>query len=100
MSDKDVDVATGHWKDGRVASIRGTRSGTGAYGAVVFSEKTTKTLEIGTKYIYRDLLKKIVESFTTGKPPIDIGVTVEIVAFIEAAWKSGNNHGMIQKVEG
>ena len=29
-------------------------------------------MAIGTKYIYRELLKKIVEMFKTGKPPIDI----------------------------
>jgi virulence factor len=98
-SDKDVDVASGHWKDGRVATVRGTRTGAGAYGAVVFGEKATQNLNIGTKYIYRELLKKIVETYTTGKSPIDISVTVEIVAFIEAAFKSANNHGMVQKVE-
>ena len=98
-SDKDVDVATGHWKDGRVATIRGTRTGTGAYGGTVFAEKATGPVIIGTKYIYRELLKKVVETYTTGKPPIDIAVTVEIVAFIEAALKSANNHGMVQKVE-
>lgn len=98
-SDKSVDVVTGHWKDGRVATVRGTRSGPGVYGATVFAEKTTQALNIGTKYIYRELLKKIVETYTTGKPPIDIAVTVEIVAFIEAAFKSANNHGMVQKVE-
>jgi virulence factor len=99
VSDKDVDVVTGHWKDGRVATVRGTRSGVGAYGAVVFAEKATQPLAIGTKYIYRELLTKIVETYTSGKPPIDVAVTVEIVAFIEAAWKSANNHGMVQKVE-
>jgi hypothetical protein len=98
-SDKGVDVVTGHWKDGRVATIRGTRSGPGAYGAVAFAEKLTQPINIGTKYIYRELLKKIVETFTTGKPPIDVAVTVEIVAFIEAAYKSSNNHGMVQKLE-
>jgi virulence factor len=98
-SDKAVDVVTGHWKDGRVATVRGTRSGSSAYGAVAFAEKATQPVTIGTKYIYRELLKKIVETYTTGKPPIDIGVTVEIVAFIEAAFKSANNHGMVQKVE-
>ncbi|HEX3149063.1 MAG TPA: Gfo/Idh/MocA family oxidoreductase [Gemmataceae bacterium] len=98
-SDKDVDVATGHWRDGRVATIRGTRTGPGAYGATVFAEKATTPLSIGTKDIYRELLRKIVETYTTGKPPIDIAVTVEIVAFIEAALKSANNHGMVQKVE-
>jgi virulence factor len=98
-SDKAVDVVTGHWKDGRAANVRGTRSGPGAYGAVAFAEKGVTPLAIDAKYIYRELLKKIVETYTTGKPPIDIAVTVEIVAFIEAAWKSANNHGTVQKVE-
>jgi virulence factor len=98
-SDKAVDVVTGHWKDGRVATVRGTRSGPGAYGAVVFAEKATQAVTIGTKFIYRELLKKIVETFATGKPPIPVEVTVEIVAFIKAAFKSANNHGMVQKVE-
>ena len=98
-SDKAVDVVTGHWKDGRVATVRGTRSGASAYGAVAFAEKATQNVTIGTKYIYRELLKQIVETYTTGKPPIDVSVTVEIVAFIEAAFKSANNHGMVQKVE-
>jgi hypothetical protein len=98
-SDKDVDVATGHWKDGRVATVRGIRSGKSDYGAVAFAEKAVQPLAIGTKYIYRELLKKIVETFTTGKPPIDIAVTVEMMGFMEAAFKSANNHGMVQKVE-
>ena len=97
-SDKAVDVVTGHWKDGRVATVRGTRSGASAYGALVFAEKATQPVTVGTRYIYRELLKKIVETYTTGKPPIDVAVTVEIVGFIEAAWKSANNHGMVQKV--
>jgi hypothetical protein len=98
-SDKAVDVVTGHWKDGRVATVRGTRSGPGVYGATMFAEKAVTPVGIDAKYIYRELLKKIVETYTTGKPPIDISVTVEIVAFIEAAWKSANNHGTVQKVE-
>lgn len=98
-SDAGADVVTGHWKDGRIATVRGTRSGPGAYGAVVFAEKATGPVTIGTKYIYRELLKKIVETYTTGKPPIDIAETVEIVAFIEAALKSANNHGTVQKLE-
>ena len=63
------------WKDGRVATVRGTRSGPGVYGAVAFGEKGVTPLAIDAKYIYRELLKKIVETYTTGKPPIDISVT-------------------------
>ena len=36
--------------------------------------------------------------FKTGKPPLDPAVTVEIMAFIEAANKSGANHGIGEKV--
>lgn len=98
VSDKGADLVTGHWKDGRIASVRGIRAGTASYGATVFTEKGVSTPTIGTKFIYRELLKQIVSTFTTGKPPIDISITLEIVAFIEAAWKSQNNHGMPQKL--
>jgi len=91
--DKDVDLVTGHWKDGRIASVRGIRTGAADYGATVFAEKGVTNLTIGTGYIYRELLKKIVAMFTTGKAPIDIRETVEIVAFIEAANRSAANHG-------
>jgi hypothetical protein len=37
--------------------------------------------------------------FTTKKSPLDIHITLEIVAFIEAALKSGNNHGAGEKVD-
>ena len=40
-----------------------------------------------------ELVKHIVEMFKTGRSPLDPAVTVEIVAFIEAANKSGANHG-------
>ncbi|WP_020471268.1 Gfo/Idh/MocA family protein [Zavarzinella formosa] len=99
FSDKGADLATGHWKDGRIASVRGIRTGAAGYGALAFTEKSVSNVAIGTKFIYRELLKKIVETYTTGKPPIDISVTLEIMGFIEAAWKSQNNHGMPQKIE-
>ena len=99
-ADKGADVTTGHWRDGRIASVRGVRAGAADYGAIAFTEKRVAQVPIGTKFIYRELLKKVVETFTTGKPPIDINETLEIVGFIEAAFKSQNNHGMPQKIGG
>ena len=92
--EKDVDVVTGQWKDGRVATVRGIRAGASDYGCLAFTEKGVQPVPIGTKYIYRELVKKIVQMFQTGKAPLDAAVTVEIVAFIEAANKSGANHGI------
>jgi virulence factor len=91
--EKDTDVVTGQWRDGRLATVRGIRSGKSDYGAIAFTEQGVKQVPIGTKYIYRELVKKIVEMFETKKSPLDIGVTVEIVGFIESALKSANNHG-------
>jgi hypothetical protein len=96
--DKNVEMTTGHWSDGRIASIRGIRSGKSSYGALAFTEQGVQPVPIGTAFIYRELLKKIVEMFSTGKSPLDPSVTVEIVGFIEAARKSAMNHGAGEKV--
>jgi predicted dehydrogenase len=91
--EKGVDVATGRWKDGRVATVRGLRAGKEDYGCLAFTEKSVVSIPIGTGDVYRELLKKIVQMFKTGKAPLDIVETVEIVAFMEAALKSAHNHG-------
>jgi predicted dehydrogenase len=96
--EKDADLVTGRWKDGRIASVRGIRSGKADYGCVIFADKGIEKLDISTKYIYRELLKKIVEMFDTKKSPVEPRETIEIVAFIEAAYKSGNNHGTGEKL--
>jgi predicted dehydrogenase len=94
IHEKDADVVTGQWKNGRLAMVRGVRSGkNSAYGCLAFTEQGVQSVAIGTDYIYRELLKKIVEMFQTKRAPLDIAVTVEIVAFIEAALRSGHNHG-------
>jgi predicted dehydrogenase len=93
--EKDTDVVTGHWKDGRVAGVRGIRVGKSEYGFLAFAEKGVTHITLDTRFIYRELLKKIVEFFETKKSPVDVDVTVEIVAFIEAALKSGANHGAL-----
>ncbi len=91
----NTDVATGVWKDGRIATIRGNRSGGSSFGFTAFAEKGPYTTAVGTGVIYRELLKKIVEMFKTGKSPVPASTMIEIVAFIEAANSSGSNHGAV-----
>jgi hypothetical protein len=93
-----VDLVTGQWSKGRVASVRGIRAGRSAYGFVAFTDKGVFPVTVGTRDIYRELLKQIVVLFQTGKSPLDIAVTVEIVGFIEAALRSAHNHGAGEKV--
>ena len=93
LSTPGAEVTTGLWSDGRVASIRGIRDGQSDYGFTLFGSKGVKTQGVITKYIYRELLKRIVAMFATKEAPIDLRETLEIVAFIEAAKKSADAGG-------
>jgi predicted dehydrogenase len=93
VSEPGADVVTGAWSDGRIGSVRGIRSGKADYGFTVFGEKGVSSQGVGTRYIYRELLKKIVTMFETRQLPIDLRETLEIVAFIEAARQSAEGRG-------
>lgn len=88
-----VDAVTGQWKDGRVATLRGLREGASGYGFTAFAAKGIKAVTVGTALIYRELLRKIVEFFKTGKSPVEPETMLEIIAFIAAANASAANHG-------
>jgi len=93
VSTDGVDVVTGAWEDGRIGTLRATRAGAHSYGFTAFCEKRIVPSAINAGFIYRELLKRIVGMFETGKPPIDISETLEMVAFIEAAMESGKRDG-------
>jgi virulence factor len=92
-SEPGAEVATGVWSDGRIGSVRGLRAGKHDYGFTAFGEKAVKSEGVGTKYIYRELLKKVVAMFETGQVPIDPRETLEIVGFIELARRSAEGGG-------
>jgi predicted dehydrogenase len=88
-----AEVVTGFWRDGRLGTLRGTRAGKHAYGFTVWGEKAVRDSTINAAYIYRELLKRIVEMVQTGTAPVPIEETLEIVKFIEAAIHSKQNDG-------
>ncbi len=98
-SEPGAEVTTGVWKDGRVASIRGIRDGSAAYGFTLFGSKGVATQGVSTQYIYRELLKKIVTMFETREVPIDPRETLEIVAFIESARLSAEAKGAPMEIK-
>ena len=93
VSTEDVDVVTGAWNDGRIGTVRATRAGAHSYGFTAFCEKKVVSAAINAGLIYRELIKRIVEMFETGKSPVDIRETLEIIAFIEAAAISAKQNG-------
>ena len=96
---EDAEVVVGRWRDGRIGTMRGTRKGPHAYGFTVWCEKKVHSASINTAYIYRELLKRVVKMFRTGKAPLEIEETLEIVAFIEAALRSAQKGGEEVRLE-
>jgi hypothetical protein len=78
-----VEHVVGVWRDGRVGTFRGIKSGKGDYGAMVYGDK--KVMPSGGYSGYGDLVKEIVKFFETGKPPVPAEETIEIFAFMTAA---------------
>jgi len=99
LGEKGAEVVTGVWSDGRIASVRGIRDGRPDYGFTVFGSKGVQTQGVSSKFIYRELLKRIVAMFETRELPIDLRETLEIVAFIEAARRSAEAGGAPVAIE-
>ncbi|MFC4870821.1 Gfo/Idh/MocA family protein [Negadavirga shengliensis] len=94
MHTEDTDVVVGFWKDGRIGTFRGTRSGKSGYGGTVYTTEGPKAL--GPYAGYEPLLIEIVNYFDTGKVPVTPEETLEIFAFMAAADESKKQGG--QKV--
>lgn len=89
----DTDVVTGTWKDGRIGTFRGIRSGKGDYGGTAFCEK--EIVPLGQYAGYNPLLVEIIKFFNTGIPPVNSDETIEIFAFMAAAEESKKKNGAV-----
>jgi len=85
-SSEAYDVVVAGWPDGRLATMRGTRAGTHAYGATVHAEKKVAQTGYSTEIpLYHQLLKEILPFFQSGQAPVPAKETLEIMAFMQAA---------------
>jgi len=91
-STDDYDLAVGVWKDGRIGSVKGLRKGKEDYGVLLYRENGNFHVA-GGDVPYVPLVREIMEFFKTGKPPVAPEITLEIMAFMEAAEKSRQQGG-------
>jgi predicted dehydrogenase len=89
----ETDVVTAKWKDGRLATLRGIRSGKADYGAIVYGEKAILTTPPTEGSVYRNLVQEIVKFFQTGVAPVGPDEMIEVIAFIEATQISKQRDG-------
>ena len=77
------EFVVGRWKDGRIGTYRGLKSGKKDYGAMVFG---SKGIARSAGYEgYGHLVEQIVKFFKTGNIPVPAAETIEIFAFMTAA---------------
>jgi len=100
ISTAGSDMAVGTWTDGRIGSMRGIHKGwgKGGYGASVLCEKGYKHLPNSGDF-YENLCREIVRFFKTKVPPVPIDETLELCAFIDAAWRSSRQNGNEVKLD-
>jgi predicted dehydrogenase len=81
---RDTELVAGTWKDGRIGTFRGLRSGKklGSYGGTVFGSEGI--LPISADGGYEPLVREICKFFKTGRPPVSAEETLEIYTFLEA----------------
>ncbi len=86
----DHDFIVGQWRDGRIGTVRGYRSGSQQFGALVHFEQGTEYVNVAadTKPFYASLLEEIICFFQDGSPGIELSETLEIIRFIESAGAS------------
>ncbi len=84
----EVDLVTAVFPHGRLASLRGSRSGSRAYGFTAFCEQGVVHELVSTRFAYRNLCRTIVEAFETGRPAVPIETTLRLIRFLLAARES------------
>jgi predicted dehydrogenase len=89
VTNEDHDVIVGEWPDGRLGSIRGNRRGNKMFGGIIHRDQGSSYVDMSNaKPYYASLLERIVNMFASGKSPVDIEETLELIRFIEAANRS------------
>jgi hypothetical protein len=90
VSNAQSDLVTGVWADGRIGTVRGTRSGNYEMHGLVHFEKTTAAVNVQTqvKPFYASLTEAYLAFFQGGPVPVEPEETIEMMRFIEAANES------------
>ncbi|AIQ68791.1 oxidoreductase [Paenibacillus graminis] len=91
ISNETQEWAAGLWKDGRIGTMRGNRTGGADFYAVLHRERgSTAVNALGGQYEagHQNLLKAFLLTAGGAPPPVSPRVTLELIRFIEAANES------------
>ena len=91
---ENTDLLIGEWQDGRIGILRGLRYEGVGFGCTLHTDKGVKTeLALSDPPYYAQMMKYIIPFFQSGKSPIDIEESLEVIAFLDAATQSREKGG-------
>ncbi|MFC4075820.1 Gfo/Idh/MocA family protein [Salinithrix halophila] len=87
---EEHELVVGEWKDGRLGTIRGNRTGNMDFGVMIHGKEGSRWVDAseGRKPWYAGLMERVIPFFLSGTPSVDLQETLEIVQFIEKANES------------
>lgn len=88
---ENSDIVSGLWDGGVTAVLVGIRNSSAGHKVVVIGSKGVA--EQKGSGDYAPLVREIVKFFQTGKPPVTLEETIELLAFLEAADESKRTGG-------
>ena len=80
------DLITGTWKEGRMGTIRGIRSGPESFGISLHTRNATRHVSLEPSY--KELLKSVINLFKNGVYTVHPSETLEVIRFLECAEQS------------
>lgn len=84
-----MDVLSGSWQDGRTGLVLGTRFEGYEFGCLIHTGSGARLgIAKDIPPYHACMLKEIVRFFQSGKSPVDVRETYQIIAFLEAANQS------------
>ncbi len=90
VHEEHYDIITGIWKDGRLGTIRGLRTGSQNFGGSIFCGNTHVSVDVSKdkRGYYESLLEAVIQMFDQGVSPVSLLELEEIIRFLEAANES------------
>ncbi len=91
----DFDLVTGVWADGRIGTLRGSRTGNWEYHGLVHFAQTSVHVNVPaeTRSFFTCLAEAVLAFFQGGPAPVEPEETIELIRFIEAANESRDHGG-------
>ena len=91
-----TDLLTAVWRDGRVATFRGLRSGEWKFGLTIHRERGFQHVDLLHNSWFRQTIELMLRHLRAGTSPVDRDDTLEILRVIEAANRSRQNAAAVE----